>query len=151
MSSSNSGEAVEPVPKSSQATVTWPSVFWLITSCGCESCCGPKLPVRIDGRHAAESQRFFVPDRTGNRSPDDQLGPVGVEVRRGVRRIAAMSAGCGVDAGPGDVDIVRIGVRGRISGWIAVSAATIGAGRCVGAGHPLVDDAVVRDRDLRSA
>ena len=44
MRESNAGEAVAPVPESSQATVTWPELFWSITSCGCVSCCGPKLP-----------------------------------------------------------------------------------------------------------
>src|SRR5208282_4923996 len=38
------GTAVAPEPKSSQATVTSPPSFWLITSCGCESSCGPRLP-----------------------------------------------------------------------------------------------------------
>ena len=88
---SNGGEAVEPVPKSSQATVTSPSVFWLITSCGCESLLRAEVATRIDGRHAAESQRFLVPGRMEG-SPDDQLGPVRVEAG-GVPRLAGNSAG----------------------------------------------------------
>ena len=110
---SKGGDALAPDPKSSQATVTWPPSFWLITSCGCELSCRAEIATHADGLHAAERQRFLIARRIGNGSPDDQLGPVRVVAGTG---IWIGIGGFGVDAGPGDVDVVRVGIEDRRAG-----------------------------------
>ena len=78
---SNGGEALAPMPKSSQATVTWPPAFWLITSCGCVVLPGPKLPPTLTVVTPLKASDCSFARRIGNRGPDDQLGPVRVEAR----------------------------------------------------------------------